>query len=100
MFHSIVQQLRSHVPTDCSTYPLQVIVTGHYGCGGVATAITNPHVEESIKGWVQPIRDIYTTSERPEIVALRTANANKADVPSPANNDPGMFAWCPLQFQD
>jgi carbonic anhydrase len=76
-------------------YRLQVIVTGHYGCGGISTAIASPspELEESIEEWVQPIRDLYATSERPEIVQLRTANAGKSNISAPANDDPGMSYW-------
>ena len=84
---SVLGVLISPVP------PLQIIVTGHYGCGGVSTAIASPSpdLEESIAEWVQPIRDLYASSKRPEIVELRTANAGKSNVPAPANDDPGMY---------
>lgn len=73
--------------------PFQITVTGHYGCGGVSTAIASPSpdLEASIADWIQPIRDLYATSTRPEIVELRTANANNQNVAAPANGDPGMF---------
>ena len=75
---------------DClfTTLPVQIVVTGHYGCGGVAAAISglSPELGESVAKWVQPIRNLYTTSERPEIVELRNAN-----VLSPANDNPGVF---------
>jgi carbonic anhydrase len=71
-----------------------VVITGHYGCGGVATAIASPSpdLEPSIELWIQPIRELYATSTRPEIVALRTENANNPNVPPPANDNPGFRA--------
>jgi len=50
-----------------------VIVMGHYGCGGVAAAITpvapppmssKGPVSNPVEDWVQPIREIYMTSQR------------------------------------
>lgn len=35
-----------------------VIVCGHYGCGGVATAMTNQHVGV-IDNWIRHIKDVY-----------------------------------------
>jgi len=72
---------------------LQLIVTGHYGCGGVATAIASPSpdLEESIADWIQPIRDLYATSKRPEIVELRTANEHNPGVTTPASDNPGTL---------
>lgn len=78
-----------------SPSPLQIVVTGHYGCGGVSTAIASPSpdLEESIADWIQPIRDLYATSDRAEIVELRTANEKNAVVTAPANDNPGVFYW-------
>lgn len=46
-----------------------IIVMGHYGCGGVAAAITSSMASEkdakdSIDHWVWPIRDTYLKSTR------------------------------------
>ena len=35
-----------------------VIVCGHYGCGGVQTAMTNKHVG-LIDNWIRHIKDVY-----------------------------------------
>ncbi|KAH9485898.1 Carbonic anhydrase [Psilocybe cubensis] len=56
-----------------------VIVMGHYGCGGVAESmmplkmsLTRP-ADIAVQCWIQPIRELYETSTRPEIVAHREA---------------------------
>jgi carbonic anhydrase len=54
-----------------------VIVLGHYGCGGVAAAIASPPsapidaTDNIVQAWIQPIRDLFETSDRKEIVELR-----------------------------
>jgi carbonic anhydrase len=35
-----------------------IIVCGHYGCGGVQTAMTNKHVG-IIDNWIRHIKDVY-----------------------------------------
>jgi len=71
-----------------------VVVTGHYGCGGVGTAIASPSpaLEKSIEEWIRPIRDLYATSPRREIMELRAANANNPHVPHPQRDNPGFRA--------
>lgn len=75
-----------------------VIVMGHYGCGGVAAAIATPPAElvdaagGSVQNWIVPIRRIFQTSTRPEIAALREANAGKALVEEPEVEEPGFRA--------
>jgi len=54
-----------------------VIVMGHYGCGGVAASMIPPPpvplktAQVAVQNWIQPIRDVYLTSTRAEIVAHR-----------------------------
>ncbi|KAG6910394.1 hypothetical protein DXG01_010749 [Tephrocybe rancida] len=53
-----------------------VIVMGHYGCGGVAAATLAQEArdeDDPVQAWIAPIRQIYETSERPEIASHRAA---------------------------
>jgi len=90
-----------------------ILVMGHYGCGGVSAAITSanqttvtsdvlpraapPDAQETpgdaaIDQWIEPITQIYLTSNRSEIVALRKENAGKSPIPAPALTNPGFRA--------
>jgi len=75
-----------------------VIVMGHYNCGGIGAAIASPPSAQvdaanaAIQNWVEPIREIFQTSERPEIVKLRTKNAGLSTIKAPDSNDPGFRA--------
>lgn len=66
-----------------------VVVMGHYGCGGVAAAISSspPTTVDSANGavqaWIQPIREIFQTSSRPEIVELREKIKGQTNVEEP-----------------
>jgi len=66
-----------------------VIVMGHYGCGGVAAAISGPpagHLDEgdlAIHAAVSSIRQLYKTSNRAEIVKLRQKSANPSQTVPP-----------------
>lgn len=50
-----------------------VIVCGHYGCGGVQTAMTNKHVG-LIDNWVRHIKDVYRL-HREELDAITDEKA-------------------------
>lgn len=50
-----------------------VIVCGHYGCGGVATAMTNKHVG-LIDNWIRHIKDTYRF-HKTELDAIRDNKA-------------------------
>jgi carbonic anhydrase len=75
-----------------------IIVMGHYGCGGVGLAITSPPsppidaATAAVQNWVAPIRELYLTSNRSEIVQLRNQNQQLKSVPEPDVNDPGYRA--------
>ncbi|EKM75978.1 hypothetical protein AGABI1DRAFT_116063 [Agaricus bisporus var. burnettii JB137-S8] len=75
-----------------------VIVMGHYGCGGVAASmlpvlqpLEHPaHI--AIQTWIQPIREIYLTSTRPEIVEHRNRYKIKPLAEPPNLHDPAFRA--------
>jgi len=75
-----------------------IIVLGHYGCKGVETAITMPSkTSKFIKGWIQPIADLYRRHRRSEIVTLRDSRMPQRGKPhgvteAPPSNDPGLHA--------
>lgn len=75
-----------------------LIVMGHYGCGGVAAAIaTAPSApidaaNGAVQNWIDPIRAIFQTSTRPEIVELREKNKLLAKVEEPEPQEPGFRA--------
>jgi carbonic anhydrase len=75
-----------------------VIVMGHYNCGGVEAAIASAPSAQvdaanaAIQNWIEPIREIFHTSDRPEIVKLRTKNAGLTTIKTPDSNDPGFRA--------
>ncbi|PPQ83729.1 hypothetical protein CVT25_006133 [Psilocybe cyanescens] len=75
-----------------------VVVMGHYGCGGVAesmmpvkTPLSRP-ADVAVQGWIQPIREIYQTSTRPEIVAHREACKLEPMSQVPHLHDPAFRA--------
>lgn len=47
-----------------------IIVMGHYGCGGVLAAMSpwpntdNDAMGSSVQNWINPIRQVFTTSNR------------------------------------
>jgi carbonic anhydrase len=75
-----------------------IIVMGHYGCGGVAASIESfPKAPisasmASVQNWIDPIRDIYLSSTRPEIVEMREKNSKLETVTPPKAQDPGFRA--------
>ncbi|PPQ69674.1 hypothetical protein CVT24_001207 [Panaeolus cyanescens] len=76
-----------------------VIVMGHYGCGGVAASIASAPTSgidaanSAVQAWIQPIREIFQTSSRSEIVELRNKNAAAGGlIEEPEINEPGFRA--------
>jgi len=75
-----------------------IIVLGHYGCQGVANAITESKtVNKLIRKWIKPIAEMYTRARRAEIVKLRDSRMPRRGQPngvhtSPASDDPGFRA--------
>ncbi|KAL9712243.1 hypothetical protein Ac2012v2_005321 [Leucoagaricus gongylophorus] len=75
-----------------------VIVMGHYGCGGVAASmlpvslpLAHPaHI--AVQTWIQPIREIYQSSTRPEIVAHRNKSKYIPLTELPDLHDPALRA--------
>ncbi|KAF9008170.1 carbonic anhydrase [Hymenopellis radicata] len=70
-----------------------IVVMGHYGCGGVSAAIASPppdplsSFDQSIQEWIKPIRELYDSSEREEIVAFRNEHASNDSIASPGLHD-------------
>ncbi|KXN86497.1 Carbonic anhydrase [Leucoagaricus sp. SymC.cos] len=75
-----------------------VIVMGHYGCGGVAAAIASPPAASIdaangvVQDWIKPIRELFQSSNRPEIVELRDRLGNQTVVEEPDISEPGFRA--------
>ncbi|KAF4564529.1 hypothetical protein EYR40_010694 [Pleurotus pulmonarius] len=75
-----------------------VIIMGHYGCGGVAAAIATPPkapidaANGAVQNWIAPIREIFATSTRPEIVELRERIKGQEEVEEPEPQEPGFRA--------
>ncbi|KAF9477103.1 carbonic anhydrase [Pholiota conissans] len=75
-----------------------VVVMGHYGCGGVAAAmvpLTGPPkrpADVAVQGWIEPIRHIYETSTREEIVAHREKHKTLPLAILPRLHDPAFRA--------
>ncbi|PVG02995.1 carbonic anhydrase, partial [Serendipita vermifera] len=79
-----------------------LVVLGHYGCGGVAASIASPpkapiSVSSGIVAtWISDIRTLYLSSDREEIVEMRTRNleieAQGGTVEEPTIREPGFRA--------
>ncbi|KDR67199.1 hypothetical protein GALMADRAFT_1131141 [Galerina marginata CBS 339.88] len=75
-----------------------VVVLGHYGCGGIAESmmpingpLTRP-ADIAVQRWIQPIRQIYESSSRTEIVAHREACKHSPLTKLPDLHDPAFRA--------
>jgi large subunit ribosomal protein L9e len=83
-----------------------VIVMGHYGCGGVGASIlprptdNSSYAGEAVQNWIEPIRNLFQTSPRPEIVTLREFNAANNVTEEPEFEDPGYRALVEENVKD
>ncbi|KAF8889664.1 carbonic anhydrase [Infundibulicybe gibba] len=83
-----------------------VLVMGHYGCGGIAAATTNPPKgpldasSAAIQSWIAPIRDTYKWSTRTEVVEMRQRNGRLSEIPAPKLNDTGFRALIEENVKD
>ncbi|EAU80883.2 carbonic anhydrase [Coprinopsis cinerea okayama7 len=69
-----------------------IIVMGHYGCGGVASAIMSrpkgPNIDaaqSAIHNWIEPLRELYASSDRERL-------KNHTRIPEPPLHEPGFRA--------
>ncbi|KAF8174076.1 carbonic anhydrase [Pholiota molesta] len=75
-----------------------IIVMGHYGCGGVAASIASPPVNQidaangAVQSWIEPIREIFRSSNRSEIVDLRAKIEGQTLIEEPDIKEPGFRA--------
>ncbi|KAG8831439.1 hypothetical protein FRC17_003144, partial [Serendipita sp. 399] len=79
-----------------------VVILGHYGCGGIAASIATPPkaninvASHIVNTWIGDIRTLYLTSDRAEIVEMRTKNleieAQGGTVEEPNIREPGFRA--------
>ncbi|KAF9552587.1 carbonic anhydrase [Agrocybe pediades] len=76
-----------------------VVVMGHYGCGGVASSMLLVNMDQvtrpadiAVQKWISPIREIYETSERKEIVEHRERCKENPITELPDLHDPAFRA--------
>ncbi|TFK32444.1 carbonic anhydrase [Crucibulum laeve] len=78
-----------------------VVIMGHYGCGGVAASMVpepvhtpaEPHpAHVAVQRWIEPIREVYRKSSRPEIVAHREKSKRAPSEELPHLHDPAFRA--------
>ncbi|CAA7263071.1 unnamed protein product [Cyclocybe aegerita] len=74
-----------------------VVIMGHYGCGGVSSAMVPFNAtgastaDLTVQHWITPIREIYLTSTRVEIVEHRNKSLT-GPISSPKLRDPAFRA--------
>ncbi|KDQ28465.1 hypothetical protein PLEOSDRAFT_1015127, partial [Pleurotus ostreatus PC15] len=75
-----------------------IIVMGHYGCGGVAAAVTSTvnsekdAAKDPIEAWIRPIRDIYLNSKRALVEENVKANVQRIHK-SKAATGTSIYGW-------
>ncbi|KAJ2931231.1 hypothetical protein H1R20_g5818, partial [Candolleomyces eurysporus] len=75
-----------------------IIVLGHYGCNGVARAITGSKERNSISKWIEPVVNFYKRERRREVVKFRDSRKPRRGLPNgitatPDTSDPGFRAF-------
>ncbi|KAI5475252.1 hypothetical protein MNV49_001699 [Pseudohyphozyma bogoriensis] len=68
-----------------------IIVMGHYACGAVQAAIASVSKEVNKDNWISPIRRLFDTSNRSEIVEFRKAHADDETVAAPNQTEPAAL---------
>ncbi|KAF8880350.1 carbonic anhydrase, partial [Gymnopilus junonius] len=91
-----------------------IVVLGHYGCGGIANSMMMPNpgsdsmmpnqgsvqdsilptptAEAAVQRWIQPVRELYEMSLRPEIIAHREKAKMEPLIELPGIREPAFRA--------
>ncbi|PPQ68055.1 hypothetical protein CVT26_007339 [Gymnopilus dilepis] len=99
LFYTIDASLQAILGSAVYGYNVtDIIVMGHYGCGAVGAAFVPPPpppvdaAMAAIQNFVDPMRELYRTSTREEVVELRDTLAQDGTATLPGYDDPGFRA--------